>query len=149
MPPGHAVSDIARELGRSARGHAFSLSEAFGAWRVVDRDRRWQVDLMPMEGESITADLARRDLTINAIARALGSDEITDPTGGVQDLAARRLRAVAPTAFSADPLRTLRLARLAAELDFAAEPGTVALARASAPALASWPGSACLRSCGG
>ncbi len=52
-------------------GHPFELSEGFGAWRVVARDRRWNIDLLPLAGESIEADLARRDLTINAMAQPL------------------------------------------------------------------------------
>ena len=38
-------------------GHAFQLSEAFGAWRVVAHDRSWQVDLIPLAGETIEDDL--------------------------------------------------------------------------------------------
>ena len=131
------VQRSARALGRSAGGVAFALSDAFGAWRVVDHDRRWQVDLTPLEGETIEADLGRRDLTVNAIAQPLGQDgPLVDPTGGLHDLEAGRLRAVAPDAFVRDPLRTLRVARLAAELAFTVEPETLSLARASAPGLA-------------
>ena len=54
-------------------------------------------------------------MTINAIARELAGGELIDPWGGAEDLRARRLRMVGPAAFSDDPLRTLRLARLAAE----------------------------------
>jgi poly(A) polymerase len=130
------VRQLARALGRAAGAHSFALSDAFGAWRVIARGRDWQVDLMPLEGDEIEADLSRRDLTVNAIAQPLGGDgPLVDPTGGLADLSARRLRAVAPDSFERDPLRAMRLARLASELEFAAEPGTIALARASAPAL--------------
>ena len=37
----------ATDLARRVRGHAFSLSDRFGAWRVIDRDRRWQSDITP------------------------------------------------------------------------------------------------------
>lgn len=57
-------------------------------------------------------DLKRRDLTINAIARA-DDGEIVDPWSGRADLAARVLRHVSP-AFREDPLRVLRVARFAA-----------------------------------
>jgi tRNA nucleotidyltransferase (CCA-adding enzyme) len=60
-------------------------------------------------------DLARRDLTINAIARA-DDGTLTDPFGGVADLAARVLRHVGP-AFVEDPVRILRVARFAARFD--------------------------------
>lgn len=59
-------------------------------------------------------DLLRRDLTINAIAQA-EDGTLIDPHGGRRDLAARVLRHVSP-AFVEDPVRLLRLARLAARL---------------------------------
>ncbi|MGO9794285.1 MAG: HDIG domain-containing metalloprotein [Solirubrobacteraceae bacterium] len=125
----------ARELARRAGAHAFALSDAFGAWRVVARDHSWQVDLTPLMGETLERDLARRDLTINAIARPLNGGAAIDPFGGVADLRAARLRMVSPDAFSRDPLRTLRLARLAAELGFAIQRETLAAAAASSAAL--------------
>jgi poly(A) polymerase len=139
LPPAgdQTVEQTARALGRSAGGVAFALSDAFGAWRVVDHRRRWQIDLNPLEGETIESDLVRRDLTVNAIAQPLGQNApLVDPSGGLSDLHARRLRAVAADAFERDPLRTLRLARLAAELAFMVEPETLALARTSAARLA-------------
>ncbi len=126
---------LARALARSARGHAFALSETFGGWRVVARDHSWQVDLLPLMGETIEDDLAHRDFTVNAIAQALSGGGYVDPFGGLEDVRRRRLRMVSPGAFAADPLRTLRLARLAAELGFAAELETSRTAADSAPAL--------------
>jgi putative nucleotidyltransferase with HDIG domain len=127
---------FARELGRRCAGHAFSLSEEFGAWRVIARDRSWQVDLTPLLGETLEEDLGRRDLTVNAIARPLGAGrELIDPFGGRADLDARRLRMVGPMAFGADPLRVIRLARLAAELDFEIEDETAGAAGVAAPGL--------------
>ena len=73
-------------------------------------------------------DLLRRDLTINAMARA-EDGTIIDPYGGRQDLASRLLRHVSD-AFIEDPLRVLRVARFAARyahLDFAIAPETIAL----------------------
>jgi putative nucleotidyltransferase with HDIG domain len=60
---------------------------------------------------------------------------LVDPFGGIEDLQARRLRMVSEDAFVRDPLRTLRLARLACELDFEVEPETRRRARTSAPGL--------------
>jgi tRNA nucleotidyltransferase (CCA-adding enzyme) len=73
-------------------------------------------------------DLKRRDLTINAIARA-EDGELVDPWSGRADIAARVLRHVSP-AFSEDPLRVLRVARFAARfapLNFTIAPDTLAL----------------------
>lgn len=73
-------------------------------------------------------DLARRDLTINAMARSATGDLI-DPYGGRTDLAHRVLRHVSP-AFAEDPVRILRLARFAARFaDFTVAPETVDLMR--------------------
>jgi tRNA nucleotidyltransferase (CCA-adding enzyme) len=61
---------------------------------------------------TLEEDLARRDLTVNAMAETRAG-EIIDPYGGRRDLEARLLRHVSP-AFTEDPLRVLRVARFAA-----------------------------------
>lgn len=77
---------------------------------------------------TLEEDLRRRDLTINAIARA-GDGTLIDPCGGQRDLAARVFRHVSP-AFAEDPLRILRVARFAARFtDFEVAPETMALMR--------------------
>ena len=77
---------------------------------------------------TLEQDLARRDLTINAIAQA-EDGTLIDPFGGQRDLRARVLRHVSE-AFVEDPVRLLRLARLAARFaDFAVAPETMALLR--------------------
>jgi poly(A) polymerase len=130
------VEVLARALGRAAQGFPFLLSGAFGAWRVVAHDRSWQLDLLPLDGATIEQDLARRDLTVNAIAEPLAGGGYIDPFGGIEDLRRGQLRMVSADAFARDPLRTLRLARLACELGFSVAPETLGAARASAPALA-------------
>jgi tRNA nucleotidyltransferase (CCA-adding enzyme) len=75
---------------------------------------------------TLEADLVRRDLTINAIAKA-ADGTLIDPYGGQADLAARVFRHVGP-AFAEDPVRILRLARFAARFpDFTVAPETRAL----------------------
>jgi len=77
---------------------------------------------------TLEEDLARRDLTINAIAQA-EDGTLIDPHGGRRDIEARVLRHVSK-AFVEDPVRLLRLARLAARLvDFTVAPETMALLR--------------------
>ncbi|MES2992678.1 MAG: multifunctional CCA addition/repair protein [Pseudomonadota bacterium] len=76
---------------------------------------------------TLEQDLSRRDLTINAMARA-DDGSLVDPWGGQRDLDARVLRHVSP-AFAEDPVRILRLARFAARFpDFDVAPETLALA---------------------
>lgn len=126
----------ARAVARGTSGHAFALSEEFGVWRVVARDRSWQVDVLPLAGSSIEANLGMRDLTINALARRLDGEQLVDPFGGLEDLRAGRLRMVGQEVFTRDPLRSLRLARLACELGFSIDPETRSVAAAGAQALA-------------
>jgi tRNA nucleotidyltransferase (CCA-adding enzyme) len=77
-------------------------------------------------GVTLEDDLLRRDLTINAIAQA-EDGTLIDPHGGRRDLAARVLRHVSD-AFVEDPVRLLRVARLAARFpDFTLAPETAAL----------------------
>jgi poly(A) polymerase len=135
---GRAVTDIdivvegdpeaaARELAKELRGPVFRLSEAFGAWRVVDRREGRVYDFAPLQGETIEEDLRRRDFTINAMARerdAAGEGDLIDPLGGHADIESRTLRVIGPEAYERDPLRALRLARFAAELGFSVDPDT-------------------------
>ena len=80
------------------------------------------------EGVTLEDDLARRDLTINAMARD-ESGALVDPWGGARDLADKRLRHVGE-AFAEDPVRILRLARFAARWpDFHVAHETMALCR--------------------
>ncbi len=127
--------ELARRFAARLPAFRFSLSEDFGSWRLVARDRAWQLDLLPLAGPELADDLAGRDLTINAIARPVAGGPPIDPHGGIADLRAGRLRMVTPEAFRADPLRVMRLARLQCELGFAIDPPTAAAARASAPRL--------------
>ena len=77
---------------------------------------------------TLEQDLVRRDLTINAIARA-GDGTLVDPFGGQQDLRQRVFRHVSD-AFLEDPVRILRVARFAARFpDFTVAPETNALMR--------------------
>ncbi|MEO9135204.1 MAG: multifunctional CCA tRNA nucleotidyl transferase/2'3'-cyclic phosphodiesterase/2'nucleotidase/phosphatase [Casimicrobiaceae bacterium] len=76
---------------------------------------------------TLEEDLRRRDLTINAMARA-PDGQLIDPYGGEADLRAGVLRHVSP-AFAEDPLRVLRVARFAARFDFRIADETLALMR--------------------
>ncbi len=80
-------------------------------------------------GDRLEEDLARRDFTINALARDPLDGKIIDLYHGRQDLEAHLLRAVGDEPdkrFDEDPLRLLRAVRFAAQLDFTIEPLTYA-----------------------
>ena len=105
----HALARLERKVGPGYRG--FSVD--FGPEVTLEED------------------LARRDLTINAIAQS-ADGTLVDPFGGRRDLSARVLRHVS-AAFVEDPVRVLRVARFAARfapLGFQIAPETLALMRA-------------------
>ncbi|MED7820947.1 CCA tRNA nucleotidyltransferase [Streptomyces chiangmaiensis] len=78
-------------------------------------------------GDSMAEDLVRRDFTVNAMAVVLPEKKFVDPYGGLGDLATRVLRTpgTPEESFSDDPLRMLRAARFAAQLDFEVAPEVV------------------------
>jgi poly(A) polymerase len=123
----------ARRIADEVKGPVFALSEAFGAWRVIDRRNNRLFDVSPLQGDTIEADLAERDFTVNAMARELHGGELIDPHGGRADLDARTLRVLGARAYEEDPLRPLRLARFAAQLGFSPDPETERLTKAAAP----------------
>ncbi len=102
----YALARTERKSGRGYKGFTFHTSADVG----------------------LEDDLARRDLTINAIARA-DNGSLIDPFHGLADLEARILRHVGP-AFAEDPVRILRVARFSARFaDFSIAPETMALMR--------------------
>ncbi|OGR90485.1 MAG: hypothetical protein A3J74_04735, partial [Elusimicrobia bacterium RIFCSPHIGHO2_02_FULL_57_9] len=94
-----------------------------------------QVDVAAISGPDIATDLSRRDFTINALALPLGyamsatvlARQILDPRKGLADISRGLLRAESGRLFKDDPLRLLRAFRIAAQLNFKIEPGTLRL----------------------
>ena len=145
-------SAAARALAKEVRGPVFRLSEAFGAWRVVDRERRPRLRLRAAPGRD-----DRGGPRAGATSR---STRWPGPLDGRRaDRPARRPRGPrgpdacacsAPEAYERDPLRPLRLARLAAELGFAPDAGDrAAHARGRAARGRGVAASACSPSCAG
>ncbi|MGB9724280.1 MAG: hypothetical protein ACPL7G_10345 [Chloroflexia bacterium] len=129
---------LARAAACALRGAFVLLDEENGIARVVLRGAEGRpettVDFARMRG-TLAEDLARRDLTINAMAMApddfrryaLGETAqaaLIDPWGGRRDLEKGLLRAPSRQVLYDDPLRTMRVVRLAGELDFQIEPQT-------------------------
>ncbi len=81
---------------------------------------------------SLEQDMARRDFTINAIAKRLETGELLDPFDGRKDLEARVLRTVSPESFREDPLRLVRGLRFVSEHDLDPDEQTLAQMRENA-----------------
>lgn len=145
------AESFARRLADHLGASVFAPSERFASFRIVTGGRH--VDVAPLRGPGLAVDLAARDATVNAIARelvaepgvwsggaALAAGPLRDPLGGRADLACGRLRLCAPGALDDDPLRVLRLARIAASLRLEPDAATLGAARRAAPGLAGVPG---------
>lgn len=138
--------EIAHRLAEALPARFVPLGgKEFAAFRLVAAEA--ELDLWDREGMTLYQDLARRDLTVNAIALDLGldrgsldrdpdRDRLVDPFGGLEDLERRLLRATTETSFSEDPLRVLRIPRFLAEIPgFRVDPATRDLARRAVPGL--------------
>jgi poly(A) polymerase len=142
-----AIEAIAQRLGRPVTtvGKKFGTIGVLidGRWTEVTTFRgdaysdgsRWPDVTF---GRTIEDDLARRDFTINALARNAVTGETLDLFGGQEDLARRLIRAVGDpaTRFREDPLRILRGLRFASQLAFDIDAATLAGMRETAPLLA-------------
>ena len=131
------------------RTHA--VGKAFGTVRVLLGDQELEVTTFRSEGSYADGrrpdrvawgatpeeDARRRDFTSNALFLDPLEDELLDPTGGLEDIRAGRLRCVGDPRerFAEDGLRILRLARFAARYGWQVEATTLAGARSSLEAL--------------
>lgn len=130
---------VARRLANHFGGAYYPLDESRGTGRAIlpaAGERRLVVDVARFRGETLAADLADRDFTINALAADVRTpDEVIDLHGGQADLQAGIIRPVSEVSIRNDPLRALRAVRLAAQLDFALAPETEHLIRRDGPAI--------------
>lgn len=94
------------------------------------------VDFAQQQGESIEADLHRRDFTINAIAYHPKTQTLIDPLNGEADIQVKVIRMVSPQNLTDDPLRLMRGYRQAAQLGFTLSPETQLAIDQLAPQLA-------------
>ncbi len=127
-----AIWDIGRAFGTiGCRKGAWQIEiTTFRAERYDPDSRKPEVDF----GDSLLGDLGRRDFTVNSMAVSLPGRGFEDPFGGIVDLATRVLRTpgTPEDSFSDDPLRMMRAARFAAQLDFEVAPEVVAAMTAMA-----------------
>jgi len=132
--------DLARRCAERLAGTCVVLDAERGAARVVT-DGGLTLDLTDFRAPSLEGDLAARDFTVDALAVPLapllarGRAAIVDPTGGLADLKARRLRPAGAGVLADDPLRALRGVRLEATLGLRLTPAAARAARLAAPGL--------------
>jgi tRNA nucleotidyltransferase (CCA-adding enzyme) len=142
--PANPVSDVATDLTPDRVSERFDRVEpiglAHGTVLILEGETRVECTTFRREGEYLDArhptgveftrdpieDLARRDLTVNALAFDPAAGRLLDPWGGALDLERGMLRAVGEPVprFREDALRPLRVARLAATLGMEVEPRT-------------------------
>lgn len=117
-----SAATVAKELADTEGGHLVPLDWDFGIHRVVftEGDQAGlNVDLADALENCLDTDLARRDLTINAMALDLTTGALMDPFGGQADLATKTVRMVSEANLLDDPLRMLRVFRVAATIQAA------------------------------
>lgn len=133
------AASFARTLASGFDGHFVEMDPERAIFRVVRRasalDGPAYLDVAALQGE-LEQDLRRRDFTIDALAVRLGTADVIDLTGGLDDLAVGKVRMTDRRVFRDDPLRLLRCARIAAELGFTVEDATAAEVRERASAAA-------------
>jgi len=135
-PLADAVWDIGREFGTiGARFGDLTCEITTYRSETYDRDsRKPDVEY----GNTLVGDLGRRDFTVNAMAVRLPEKNFVDAFGGVQDIVARRLMTPKSPhdSFDDDPLRMMRAARFAAQLEFEVAPEVVAAMKQMADRIA-------------
>lgn len=121
---------LAREISNSLSWDFFVLDQERGAARILPKDEDYPIrrmDFSELRGGSIEADLQKRDFTINALGVSVRElSTLIDPTGGLEDLKLKQLRACGPDSLSDDAVRVLRAIRFAADLEFTIHPRTTA-----------------------
>ena len=130
--PGRMMA-LGRRVANALQGAFYPLDEARDTARVLlalPEGDRLVLDFAALRGDSLEADLLRRDFTLNAMAIPIADlDKLIDPLNGLEDLRLGVLRPCAPTAFQDDPLRIVRGVRLAAQFNFRLLPETLAAMR--------------------
>lgn len=147
--PGVDYEGLRRALEPHGKVEEFEVAGRLVGARLYPRDRRVRaaapagIEFAPPRAErstgpgrhdfeivadpslSIADDMARRDFTVNAIARRLETGELVDPFDGAEDLRNRLLRTVSRRSFAEDPLRIVRGLRLVSQLGLTPDEGTL------------------------
>ena len=135
---------LARRIANRLGGAYYPLDATRGVGRAIIP---WEgsnivVDVAQFRGISLNEDLAKRDLTVNALAVDLHGDldKVIDFTGGLEDIRQGVVRQCQAQALAEDPIRVLRAVRASVSLGFVIAPDTVACMRQNATRLRSISG---------
>ena len=136
----YCVTGIEKETFEKLFPNAYKRGKSFGVYDIENKEfalarkdkkigkghKKFEVQ----NGKDITIeeDLARRDITINSIAKNVLTGKIIDPYGGIKDIQNKIIRATTDS-FIEDPLRVYRVARFASQLNFAVEENTIKMMR--------------------
>ncbi|PIE81724.1 MAG: hypothetical protein CSA11_03485 [Chloroflexi bacterium] len=129
---------LAFKFGNKLGKPAYVLDKKRDTGRVVLAEDHTTLDFICYRGADLTADLADRDFTINAMAlpaTAVTTASIIDPFHGLEDLANKQIRLVQPDALKNDPIRALRAVRQGLSCGFSLTEDTQTAVRAAAPSL--------------
>jgi tRNA nucleotidyltransferase (CCA-adding enzyme) len=159
LVPGVDVEGLREALAPHGRAEDLVVAEQLVGIRLHPRDRQLRrlapagIEFAPPRREqstgpgrhdfvivadpslSVEEDMARRDFTINAMARRLHDDSVVDPFGGEGDLRAGVLRTVSERSFAEDPLRLVRGLRFVAQLGLEPDERTLEQMREEAPSV--------------
>ena len=104
-----------------------TLDESNNIYRVVMSDKINYIDITNPINNSLEEDIKRRDITINAVAYNIKTEEILDLTGGINDIENKVIRTVSENNMVDDPLRMIRVYRFASTLGFNIDKETEAI----------------------
>lgn len=148
---GRPIHDIDLAVANGAISLTFRVANALGlpayvldkerdVGRIIAPNEALTLDIARFRGPTLEDDLRGRDFTINAMALPIERQtigDIIDRHNGLGDLAAGRIQRIHENSLADDPVRALRAARFAAQLDFTLTAETASAARAAAPQLLS------------
>ncbi len=130
---------LARRLANVFKGAYYPLDQDRGVGRAIIpcEDGPITIDVAQFRGPDLLNDLRERDFTLNAMAVSLTGDlqAVIDPMGGLDDLAAKRLRVCTRHAIVHDPVRILRAIRASVHLGLMIDPDTRSDLKQHAPLL--------------
>lgn len=129
------VWTLAERIALRLGSHAFWMDKTRAIARIAQGNPPIKIDVCAPKAATIAADLAERDITINAMALHPATQALLDPLQGLADLEQRRIRIIAEKNLIDDPLRVLRCLRFSLQLDFTLTEDTRSALKRQAPYL--------------